>query len=500
MIAHGERAAAEVAPAPRPRGRAGARERPRMPGCCWRSPTRRRRCRSCARPPPATWDGACPRVLAELGFPADAFEVAMGRRPAARDEPAVEVDGDAVAFDATGIDTVVFAFRPNPGEPARPLARIASGGELSRVALAVKQVLAEVDETPMLVFDEIDSRDRRPQRGPGRAQPVGAGPRPPGPVRHAPAPDRGLRRRPLPDRQARARRAHGDRDHPAGPRRSARRRARPDDRRARPAARRAPGSARELLDRAEAWRCRHRRGRGPTVTSASDLGRAIEDYLAYLRVERGVAEATIRAYRADLADFAMSRGAARDWAAGPGGRPPLPRGPGPARAGPRPGLAPTSLRRRTASIRGFYRFAFGDGLIAIDVAAHLDLPRQPRLLPETLTVDEVERLLEAVGGDAGRRWAAATAAAADGVALRDRALLELLYAAGLRVTEALGLDRDHLARRRARPRHRQGRQGAHGAGGRRRARLDRALPGLAPGRRGCGVPGTRRRPPGRRCS
>ncbi len=100
---------------------------------------------------------AVSEVLADLGFPADAFAVAMGRRPAARDDPAVEIDGDAVAFDASGIDTVVFTFRPNPGEPARPLARIASGGELSRVALAVKQVLAEVDETPVLVFDEIDT-------------------------------------------------------------------------------------------------------------------------------------------------------------------------------------------------------------------------------------------------------------------------------------------------------------------------------------------------------
>jgi DNA repair protein RecN (Recombination protein N) len=96
-------------------------------------------------------------VLAELGFPADAFEVALGRRSAARDDPAVEVDGDAVAFDASGIDTVVFRFRPNPGEPARPLARIASGGELSRVALAIKQVLAAVDRTPTLVFDEVDT-------------------------------------------------------------------------------------------------------------------------------------------------------------------------------------------------------------------------------------------------------------------------------------------------------------------------------------------------------
>ena len=96
-------------------------------------------------------------VLAELGFPPGAFAVAVGRRPAARDDPAVEVDGDAVAFDASGIDTVVFTFRPNAGEPGRALARIASGGELSRVALAVKQVLAEADRTPTLVFDEIDA-------------------------------------------------------------------------------------------------------------------------------------------------------------------------------------------------------------------------------------------------------------------------------------------------------------------------------------------------------
>ena len=49
----------------------------------------------------------------------------------------------------------------------------------------------------------------------------------------------------------------------------------------------------------------------------ADLDQAIEAYLAYLRVERGLADATLRAYRADLADFAMSRGAAREWANGP---------------------------------------------------------------------------------------------------------------------------------------------------------------------------------------
>jgi integrase/recombinase XerD len=178
------------------------------------------------------------------------------------------------------------------------------------------------------------------------------------------------------------------------------------------------------------------------VTAPGDLDRAIEDYLAFLHVERGVADATIRAYRSDLADFAMSRGAARGWARGPEvaqrylaararrGRP------------NDPGLAPTSLRRRTAAIRGFYRFAYGDGLVGVDVAAHLDLPRQPRLLPETLGVEETVRLLEAAGGAPP---AGGPPTEADGVRLRNRALLELLYAAGLRVSEALRLDRRDLS-------------------------------------------------------
>lgn len=101
--------------------------------------------------------GAVGGILEELGFPAGVFEVGLGRRVAAADEAAIELDGDAVAFDASGADQVVYRLAPNPGEPARPLARIASGGELSRVALAIKQVLAEADETPVLVFDEVDT-------------------------------------------------------------------------------------------------------------------------------------------------------------------------------------------------------------------------------------------------------------------------------------------------------------------------------------------------------
>ena len=161
---------------------------------------------------------------------------------------------------------------------------------------------------------------------------------------------------------------------------------------------------------------------------------AISDYLTYLRVERGLSPATIRAYGSDLADFAAGRGTAAEWGSGPEaaqrylaartrrGRP------------TDPGLAPTSLRRRAAAIRSFYRFAFGEGLIGRDVAANLDLPRMPRLLPETLTVDEVERLLRAAGSDD-----------ADDARLRDRALVELLYAAGLRISEALRLDLEDVS-------------------------------------------------------
>ena len=184
----------------------------------------------------------------------------------------------------------------------------------------------------------------------------------------------------------------------------------------------------------------------------------------------GLRRRTIRAYRGDLTRLrgvaAARRAAGRrspdarvDYLAA------RTRRGRPRRSGPRPDQpAP-----RAAALKGFYRFAFGEGLIGVDVAAHLDLPRQPRLLPETLTVDEVERLLEAAGGDDPDE------PDHDGD-LRDRALLELLYAAGLRISEALGLDREDLSLDGGvRAGHRQGRQGAARAGRRRRARLARAL-------------------------
>jgi DNA repair protein RecN (Recombination protein N) len=65
-------------------------------------------------------------------------------------------DGRRVAFDASGLERVEFLVAPNPGEGLKPLVKIASGGETSRLMLAIKNVLAQADSIPTLIFDEID--------------------------------------------------------------------------------------------------------------------------------------------------------------------------------------------------------------------------------------------------------------------------------------------------------------------------------------------------------
>jgi DNA repair protein RecN (Recombination protein N) len=156
VIARGEHAAAEVG---RLEGLAGERRRREADGArlladvAAVASTLSARRRAAAEQLAAAADEA----LRSLGFRAGAFGVEVGRRVAGPQEAAIELEGDAVAFDSTGADEVVFRFAPNPGEPPRSLAKIASGGELSRVALAIKQVLAEADDTPTLVFDEVDA-------------------------------------------------------------------------------------------------------------------------------------------------------------------------------------------------------------------------------------------------------------------------------------------------------------------------------------------------------
>jgi len=169
-----------------------------------------------------------------------------------------------------------------------------------------------------------------------------------------------------------------------------------------------------------------------------DLVAAIEAFLLHLQVERGLAPATLEAYGADLRDFGGSPEARGGWERSPDpavaylGRLASTAGPTGVR------LRATSRRRRTAAIRAFYRFALAEDLARVDVAAHLDLPREPRLLPDPLGVDEVARLLDAAGPTG------APDPAQDAGPIRSRALLELLYAAGLRVSEATGLDADDV--------------------------------------------------------
>ena len=86
---------------------------------------------------------AAMRQLSELGFKQSHFEVA--------------IKTDKTMWTQTGYDSVEFLFAPNPGEPARPLRAIASSGEMARVMLALKTVLAAQDEVPVLVFDEVDA-------------------------------------------------------------------------------------------------------------------------------------------------------------------------------------------------------------------------------------------------------------------------------------------------------------------------------------------------------
>ena len=154
----------------------------------------------------------------------------------------------------------------------------------------------------------------------------------------------------------------------------------------------------------------------------SQLSRDSEEFLSWLAVERGRAANTITAYRRDLAsyeEFLQARGLAvadvtepvvEDYVAF-------------LRAA---GRKPSSVARAMVSVRSLHRFCVDEGAATSDPTGDVGTPRVPQGLPKALTEAEVESLLGAVVGE-------------DAVARRDRAILELLYGAGLRISELVGL-------------------------------------------------------------
>jgi DNA repair protein RecN (Recombination protein N) len=100
-------------------------------------------------------------AMRDLAMPYVRFEVRITQE---EDPRGVPDDGGKedrakrrLAFDKTGIDRIEFMLSPNPGEPLKPLARIASGGESARLLLALKSILSRVDDVPTLIFDEVDA-------------------------------------------------------------------------------------------------------------------------------------------------------------------------------------------------------------------------------------------------------------------------------------------------------------------------------------------------------
>jgi integrase/recombinase XerD len=157
-------------------------------------------------------------------------------------------------------------------------------------------------------------------------------------------------------------------------------------------------------------------------TTGRTLDPEVEGFLALLASRR--APKTVEAYRRDLTALGI-------WFGGPIGRittEELERYLAELRAA---GRSPATIARRVAAMRSFFRHQTLLGARADNPAAELDLPRRRRTLPRTLSPAEAERLVEAAAGTTPRD-------------LRDRALVELLYGAGLRVSEAVGLDKSSV--------------------------------------------------------
>lgn len=155
----------------------------------------------------------------------------------------------------------------------------------------------------------------------------------------------------------------------------------------------------------------------------------VESFLSWCAIERGRSLNTLRAYRHDLARFV-------EWLSAESLDIASARTDDTARYVRQLqaiGLAPSSVARSTATVRSFYRYLSGEGLLPSDPAAATRSPRPPRGLPKALTEDQIAALLAAAARDSGGERDAVRS-------LRDTALLEVMYGTGIRVSEAVGLD------------------------------------------------------------
>lgn len=162
------------------------------------------------------------------------------------------------------------------------------------------------------------------------------------------------------------------------------------------------------------------------------FARLTEQFLAHIGVERGLAAATVKAYESDIAKYV-------DWLESRGVEDPAAIGTQDVEdyiaALDAAGESARSKARRLASLHEFHRFALAQHVVSDDVSASVKAPKGASTLPDVLNVDEVARLLDAV---------TPPETAADPIQLRDKALLEFMYATGCRVSEAAGANLDDI--------------------------------------------------------
>ena len=167
------------------------------------------------------------------------------------------------------------------------------------------------------------------------------------------------------------------------------------------------------------------------ATKAAPGSKWVDEFISYLRFEKGLADNTVAAYRRDLAvwqAFCAQRGIDVDGASAGDvtGYLEYLRGP---RSGEKT-YSPASVARMVVTLKAFHRFLVREGGADGDPTAKLGSPKRPRSIPKAIPLDDVERLLDLPSSD--------------GLGRRDRAILESLYGAGLRISELVGLDVDDV--------------------------------------------------------